>query len=156
MYWTIIRQFAKWSNLFPQIFCFFICSGLSSLKGQQKNQRTLTYFLRGSITVWLTKCLTGLDLAKQVNLLLIKHKQNSWNQTCQTWGQWYFPLQSECSLKELFSPGLVVMGGDSWVRIPAPYTGWTFFHTVRICCKKFVVVWKDENKWKRGRGWPNF
>ena len=30
------------------------------------------------------------------------------------------------------SPGPVVMGGDScnkraWVRIPAPYTGWTFF-----------------------------
>ena len=29
------------------------------------------------------------------------------------------------------SPGLVVIGGlfqRSWVRIPAPYTGWTFFH----------------------------
>ena len=35
------------------------------------------------------------------------------------------------------SPGLVVMGGDlyserSWVRIPAPYTGWTFF--TWVCC----------------------
>ena len=40
-------------------------------------QRTLAYFVRGSITVWLTSCLTGLDLAKQVNLLLIKHKQSS-------------------------------------------------------------------------------
>ena len=39
-----------------------------------------------------------------------------------------------------------------WVRIPAPYTGWTFFTYV------FVVMcfWKDENKWKRGRGCTNF
>ena len=40
-------------------------------------QKTLTYFIRGSITVWLTSYLTGLDLAEQVNLLLIKHKQSS-------------------------------------------------------------------------------
>ena len=40
------------------------------------------------------------------------------------------------------SPGQVVMGEDSksWVRIPAPYTAWTFFH-MPMC------VWKDENKW---------
>ena len=41
-------------------------------------QRTLTYSVRGSITVWLTSCLTGLDLDKQENLLLIKHKQSRW------------------------------------------------------------------------------
>ena len=40
-----------------------------------------------------------------------------------------------------------------WVQIPAPYTGWTFF--TLICCKIVMkFVWKDENKWKRGRGWP--
>ena len=39
------------------------------------NQRTLT--IGGSITVWLTSCLTGLDLTKQVKLLLIEHKQSS-------------------------------------------------------------------------------
>ena len=34
------------------------------------SQRTLAYFLRGSITVQLTSCLTGLDSTKQVNMLL--------------------------------------------------------------------------------------
>ena len=42
-------------------------------------QRTLT--MGGSITVWPTSCLTGLDLTKQVNLLLIQHKQSSCIQT---------------------------------------------------------------------------
>ena len=32
-------------------------------------QRKLTYFKSGSISVWLTSCLTGLDLTKQVNPL---------------------------------------------------------------------------------------
>ena len=27
-----------------------------------------------------------------------------------------------------YLPGLVVMFERSWVRIPAPYTGWTFIH----------------------------
>ena len=41
----------------------------------------------------------------------------------------------EYSKKVMTSPGLVVMGGDSCkVRIPAWYTGWTFF-TFGICCK---------------------
>ena len=31
------------------------------------------------------------------------------------------------------------------------HTGWTFF--TFIWCKN-CNVWKDENKWKRGRGWP--
>jgi len=39
------------------------------------NQRTLT--IGGSITVWLTSCLTGLDLTKQVNKLLNLHKKSS-------------------------------------------------------------------------------
>ena len=32
---------------------------------------------RGSITVWLTSCLTAFDLTKQVKLLLIQHMQSS-------------------------------------------------------------------------------
>ena len=49
--------------------------------------RTLTYFVKGSITVSLTSCLTGLDSTKQVNMLLIQHQQSSWIQTKQTGGQ---------------------------------------------------------------------
>ena len=30
---------------------------------------------QGIITVWLTSRITGLDLAEQVNMLLIKHEQ---------------------------------------------------------------------------------
>ena len=41
----------------------------------------------------------------------------------------------------------------SWVWIPAPNTGWTFFKY--ICCKN-CNVWKDKNRWKRGRAWPIF
>ena len=37
--------------------------------------RTLSYFVRGSMTVQLTSCLTGLDMAEQGNQLMIKHKQ---------------------------------------------------------------------------------
>ena len=52
-------------------------------------QRTLTYFERGSITVPLTSCLTGLDSTKLVNLYLIQHKQSSWILNIQTGGQSY-------------------------------------------------------------------
>jgi len=31
----------------------------------------------GSITVWLTSCLNGSDLTKQVKLFFIQHKQSS-------------------------------------------------------------------------------
>ena len=53
----------------------------------------------GSITVRLTD-LAGLDLAKQVNLLLIKQKKSSWIQKSQIWGQPYsdaFPMHSALS-----------------------------------------------------------
>ena len=40
-------------------------------------QRTLAYFVMGSITVWLTSGLTGLDSTKLVNIYLIQHKQSS-------------------------------------------------------------------------------
>ena len=35
-----------------------------------------THFVRGSNTVRLTSCLTGLDSTKLVNLYLIQHKQS--------------------------------------------------------------------------------
>ena len=42
----------------------------------------------------------------------------------------------------------------SWVQIPAPYTGWTFFTC--ICCKSFNDVSLKTSKIndKSGRGWP--
>ena len=43
----------------------------------KQGQRTLTYFVRGSITVLLTSCLTDLDLTKRFNLYLIQHQQSS-------------------------------------------------------------------------------
>ena len=48
-----------------------------------------THFVRGSITIRLTSCLTGLDLAKQVNLLTVLIKQNGWILTSHTGGQPY-------------------------------------------------------------------
>ena len=60
---------------------------------------TITYFIRGSITVRLISCLTGKDLTKLVNLYLLQHKQSSWILTSQKVGQlylqWYFPVQSK-------------------------------------------------------------
>ena len=45
-----------------------------------------------------------------------------------------------------------------WVRIPAPYTGWTWHFFTLICCKNCsnVCLKKTENKRKRGQGWPIF
>ena len=63
------------------------------------SQSTLTYLLG---EVRLTSCLTGLDLAEQVNLLFVKYKQSTWIQTSQTGGQLYSDTStykvSECSL----------------------------------------------------------
>ena len=46
--------------------------------------------------------------------------------------------------------------GRSWVWIPAPYTGWTWHFSHLFALKFLLFVWKDKNKWKRGRGWPIF
>ena len=84
-----------------------LCLSLSGMSWRINNigwlkQRTLTYFERGSITVQLTSCLTGFDLAKQVNVLWIKPKQSSWIITSQKGGQLYSDTSpyevSECSL----------------------------------------------------------
>ena len=42
----------------------------------------------------------------------------------------------------------------SRVRIPVPYTRWTLI--TFICCKNCNFCLKDNNKRKRGRGWPIF
>ena len=39
-----------------------------------------------------------------------------------------------------------------WVQILAPKTDGHFSHLFVV--KIVMCVWKDENKWKRGRGWP--
>ena len=36
------------------------------------------YFSQGSLIVWLTSCLTGLDSTKQVNMLIILKLQSNW------------------------------------------------------------------------------
>ena len=75
---------------------------------------SLSYFLRGSITVWLTSYLTGLDLIKLVNLYLSQHKLCSWILTSQTGGQLYgdtSPYEvNECTLIHSVGPGL-------WVKV---------------------------------------
>ena len=66
------------------------------------NQKTLTYFVRGSISVWLTSCLIRLDSAA----LLYSNDQQIYLfgqiQTSQTRGQLYSDTSpyevSECSL----------------------------------------------------------
>ena len=42
------------------------------------------FFIRGSIIVWLTSYLTGLDSTKEADVLLIQHKQSSSTQTRKT------------------------------------------------------------------------
>ena len=64
-------------------------SSIQKLYLTYSDKRTFTYFVRGRITVRLTSCLTGLDLAEQLNMLLMKYKQGSWIQIRQTGGQPY-------------------------------------------------------------------
>ena len=91
-------------------------------------QRTFAYFKRGSITVHLISCSTGLDLAEQVNLFLIKQKQSSWIQTSQTRGQPYsdtfLKIGHSRPLFSLFSSFLQTVNSkymfkkvaDDWIR----------------------------------------
>ena len=73
-FWHLLLE--MYCHLLSKIFCL-------------SEQRTLTDFIRGSITVRLTSCLTGLDLARRVNMLWIKHKLSSWILTSITGGQLY-------------------------------------------------------------------
>ena len=52
--------------------------------------------------------------------------------------------------------GRRLMFQSLWVRILAPYTGWAWhFSHLFVVIIVSMCVWKRENKWKRGRGWPN-
>ena len=78
------------------------------------NQRTLTYFVRGNITVWLTSCLTGLASTKLVNLNRIQHKQNSKILPSQTGGQPYSDT-SPCKVIEFsLSKSVELFSRRSW------------------------------------------
>ena len=59
---------------FPAIITLSDANKVFNISGILR-QRALTYFVRGSIAVRLTSCLTGLDLTKLVNLYLVQHKQ---------------------------------------------------------------------------------
>ena len=50
---------------------------------QRQLQSENTHFIKESITVRLTSCLTGLNLPKRVNLLIVLMQQNSRIQTSQ-------------------------------------------------------------------------
>ena len=80
MGWGVVEKILRWTS---QQNIISLCETTISM------HRILTYFVRGSITVQLTSCLTGLDLTKQVNLLFIHHEQSSWIQTNKTGGQAY-------------------------------------------------------------------
>ena len=74
-FWPIFKIII--SVLGQNLHLFFTASSTSDFTGEVGvNQRTLTDFVRGSITALLTSCLTGLDSTKQVNLLLIQLKQS--------------------------------------------------------------------------------
>ena len=77
-----------------------------SLMQRIKESENSHLFVRESITVRLTSSLIGLDLTKQVNLLLTKHNQSSWIQTGQKGGQLDYDTSpykaSECSQKEWY------------------------------------------------------
>ena len=75
---TTRRRTSAWS-------CTTSHPRISILPAPQVTNRAEDLFVRRSITVRLTSCLTGLDSIKRVNLFLIQHKQSSWIQTSRKW-----------------------------------------------------------------------
>ena len=82
-----------------RIICSAVISNTCIYNVRRRQQLAITrehsYFIRGSINVQLT----GFDLAEQVSLLLIKHKQSSWIQTSQAGSQPYCdtsPVIADC------------------------------------------------------------
>ena len=74
-----------------------------------------THLLRkGSITVWMTSCLTGLDLTKQAKLMLIQHKPSSLSQTKLAWGQPYSVTSAKVSILWL-EIGRTKKPSGSWI-----------------------------------------
>ena len=91
-------------NLFCKDFaqqCLLSWNVVKQMPKCHSREHSLTYFVSWSITVWLTSCLTGLDLAKRVNVLWIKRKQSSWILTSKTGGQ---PYTDSSSCKVLTPP----------------------------------------------------
>ena len=90
-------------------------------------QRTLTYFVRGSITVRRATRLTRSNSIKQINMLLIQHLieqkhlnlkyLNKLNRRSAI--QWYFPI-SECTIKRVFW-FILYEGGGPEAGLPCPY-----------------------------------
>ena len=56
---------------------FFLTQFKAWFEAFVRNREHSLTFVRGSINVQLTSCLTGLDSTKQVNMFLIQHQQNS-------------------------------------------------------------------------------
>ena len=75
------------------------------LKNFNKTESHHHQIVRGSITVPLTSCLTGLALAEWVILLLINHKQRAESKPAKTLGQPYNDTspygERECSLDKV-------------------------------------------------------
>ena len=102
------------------------------------------------------------------NLAIWLHRQMPWfylqqKQMQQNWIEQSikFTLFSVRKNDDQRSPGLMVMGGvscsegrgfESRRLILDGHSIFPHIFVVRIV----VFVWKDENKWKRGRGWPIF
>ena len=68
----------KWASFYANIWSHWL---------RENKQITLSYLIRGWITLPLTSCVNGLDSNYEVNLLFIQHKQNSQIQTSKTRGQ---------------------------------------------------------------------
>ena len=87
------------------------------------NQRALT--IEGSITVWLASCLTGLDLAKQVKLLFIHHKQSS-------------RIQTNPYNLSLLTINLHIVGNKSYSSyFPSPRT----VEYIQVLCLIGILTW---------------
>ena len=73
----------------PELVCMGLKSPVLRIVILALLQRTLTYFIRGSITVWLTSCLTDQDSAALLLLIQIDIYKFGRIQTSQTRGQPY-------------------------------------------------------------------
>ena len=83
----LFRQESIWFKWNCWVKKLFLKHKSSIERNHQKEPEWIQDFVRESITVRLTSCLTGLDLINQVNLFQIQHKQSSWIQTNTTGGQ---------------------------------------------------------------------
>ena len=64
-------------NIYDKLFLHQICDAVVFIQSFYQPQTVSLCKVENTHTVWVTSCLTGLDLTKQVNMLLIQHKQSS-------------------------------------------------------------------------------